>query len=230
MKLEQVVPWGRSLHEYCRMFNLSTTDLALNILGCGDGPASFNAEMTALGHPIISIDPVYAFSAEQIAGRVAETYATIVDQMKQNADKYVWDFFVDADAVGRARLAAMHKFLDDFGPGLAAGRYRAEALPSLTFAEQQFGLALCSHLLFLYSEQLSLAFHLASVQELCRVAKEVRIFPLLDLSCNLSPYVEPVRTQLVNAGYRVDMVDVSHEFQRGGNQMMRIYAGEAKHG
>ena len=47
--LEQVVPWGRSFDEYCRMFALSDDDLTLRILGCGDGPASFNAEANRRG-------------------------------------------------------------------------------------------------------------------------------------------------------------------------------------
>lgn len=46
MKLNEVVPWGRNLEEYKLMFNLSEADLNAKILGCADGPASFNAEMT----------------------------------------------------------------------------------------------------------------------------------------------------------------------------------------
>jgi hypothetical protein len=42
--LDQVVPWGRSFDEYRRMFALSDDDLGLRILGCADGPASFNGE------------------------------------------------------------------------------------------------------------------------------------------------------------------------------------------
>ena len=38
-------PWGRNLAEYSAMFKLSSTELEASILGCGDGPASFNAEM-----------------------------------------------------------------------------------------------------------------------------------------------------------------------------------------
>ena len=41
--LDQVVPWGRSFDEYRRMFALTDADLSRVILGCGDGPASFNA-------------------------------------------------------------------------------------------------------------------------------------------------------------------------------------------
>lgn len=41
--LENIVPWGRSLDEYISMFQLSGKDLDAKILGCADGPASFNA-------------------------------------------------------------------------------------------------------------------------------------------------------------------------------------------
>ena len=41
--LDRIVPWGRTFDEYRAMFALSTTDLEGRILGCGDGPASFNA-------------------------------------------------------------------------------------------------------------------------------------------------------------------------------------------
>ena len=56
--LNRVVPWGRSFEEYRRMFALSDADLQLKILGCADGPASFNAEASRLGHSVISIDPI----------------------------------------------------------------------------------------------------------------------------------------------------------------------------
>lgn len=39
------------------MFALSDGDLQLKILGCADGPASFNAEASRLGHSVIAIDP-----------------------------------------------------------------------------------------------------------------------------------------------------------------------------
>jgi len=47
--LDQVVPWGRSFDEYRRMFALTDAELGLRIIGCGDGPASFNAEATRRG-------------------------------------------------------------------------------------------------------------------------------------------------------------------------------------
>jgi len=55
MELEGIVPWGRSFNEYQVMFALSATDLQKSILGCGDGPACFNAQLTKAGGHIISI-------------------------------------------------------------------------------------------------------------------------------------------------------------------------------
>ncbi len=45
IKYSTVVPWGRSYNEYLDMFNLNKSDLGKKILGCGDGPASFNYEL-----------------------------------------------------------------------------------------------------------------------------------------------------------------------------------------
>lgn len=222
MKLDEVVPWGRTLAEYRSMFSLSDTDLSAKILGCGDGPASFNVEMAELGHSVISIDPIYQFSAKQIEQRVRATYGLVISQVKQNSSAYLWKNFQDADELGKARLNAMEKFLFDYEPGKAAGRYLCQSLPSLEFADDQFELCLCSHLLFLYSEQLPLDFHVASICELLRIAPEVRVFPLLKLDGQPSPYLEFVVEHLSNKGFSVDVQLVAYEFQRGGNQMLKI--------
>lgn len=222
MKLEEVVPWGRTLEEYKSMFSLSETDLNATILGCGDGPASFNAEMTELGHSVVSIDPVYQFSAEQIEQRVRATYEPVISQVKQNSSNYIWKNFQNADELGKARLNAMEKFLLDYEFGKNAGRYLYQSLPSLEFVDDQFELCVCSHLLFLYSEQLSLDFHVASIYELLRIAPEVRIFPLLKLDGEPSLYLEFISEDLSNKGYRTQVQSVAYEFQKGGNQMLRI--------
>ncbi len=222
MKLEEVVPWGRTLAEYQLMFDLSETDLNSKILGCGDGPASFNAEMTKLGHSVVSIDPIYQFSANQIEQRVRATYEPVISQVKQNSSDYIWNNFRDADELGNARLNAMENFLLDYEIGQVAGRYLYQSLPSLEFADHQFDLCVCSHLLFLYSEQLSLDFHVASIHELLRIGAEVRIFPLIKLDGDPSPYLELVMEELSTQGYDVQVKTVAYEFQKGANQMLNI--------
>jgi hypothetical protein len=77
--LDQIVPWGRSLSEYRRMFSLTEADLAGSLIGVGDGPASANAELAAQGRRMVSVDPIYSFSAAEIQRRIDDTYARIVD-------------------------------------------------------------------------------------------------------------------------------------------------------
>jgi hypothetical protein len=226
MKLNEVIPWGRSFEEYKRMFALTDGDLAGDVLGCGDGPASFNAEATALGHRVVSCDPIYAFSADDIERRVEACHDVVISQVKRDADGFVWDHFRDPDHLGRCRLAVMRRFLADYEAGKRTGRYVAASLPTLPFSDGRFSLALVSHLLLLYSEQLDLDFHIAAFEELLRVAGEVRVFPLLGLDRRWSPHLGPVGDHLKRAGCEVEVRAVGYEFQRAddhaGNRMMRV--------
>lgn len=219
--IANIFPWGRSFGEYRRMFSLSDADLELKILDGAGGPASFNAEMYRQGHCVISCDPLYQFDAAPIRRRIEMTAQEMVRRAKQDNHRFVWDRIGSPEQMGQLRLATMEIFLADYEMGRNEKRYRAQQLPSLEFADGQFDLALCSHFLFLYSDELPTDFHIAATGELCRIAKEVRIFPLLNMRGGLSPHVEPVLSALRDdAAVSVEHVD--YEFQRGGNQMIRI--------
>jgi hypothetical protein len=220
--LDRVVPWGRSFAEYRRMFALTDVDLRVKTIGCGDGPASFNAEATRRGSHVVSCDPIYQYDAAQIQERIAATYDEVLEQTRRNAGDFVWDTIHSVEELGRVRMAAMNDFLDDYPSGTAEGRYIAAELPHLPFDDSSFELALSSHFLFLYTTQLGEAFHRAAIREMCRVAKDVRIFPLLALGAMPSPFVEPMVDELRGDGFVVSIDQVSYEFQRGGNKMMRI--------
>lgn len=223
-KLENVVPWGRSMQEYVKMFDLTPDELKLSILDCAGGPANFNAEMTRQGYKVISCDPIYQFTTDEIHQRIQDTYQTIIDGVRATKDNFVWQDIQLPEQLGQIRMAAMRQFLDDFPLGISEGRYLTDELPVLSFKTDQFDLALCSHLLFTYSEQLGAEFHLNSILEMCRVAKEVRIFPLLvHFSGETSPLLQPIMDELQKRGYKVETKQVPYEFQKGGNKMLRIY-------
>jgi hypothetical protein len=220
--LDKVVPWGRSYAEYIGMFGLTEANLGSHILGCGDGPAGFNAELTKRGGAVVSVDPVYIFDVEQIKSRIAETYETIMTQMHNNQNDYIWDVIPSVEALGEIRMSAMDSFLADFESGKQQGRYIAGELPALPFENGQFDIALSSHFLFLYSAHLSAEFHLQALQEMLRVASEVRVFPLLTLDGTVSPYLSLVSEEFASRGFDVQINKVDYEFQRGGNQMLVI--------
>lgn len=220
--LEQVVPWGRSFDEYRRMFTLTDDDLQSRVLGCADGPASFNAEATRRGMKVVSCDPLYGMTASQIQDRIKVTYDEILDQTRRNAHEFVWDTIRSVEELGRVRMESMQRFLEDYETGLAERRYIDAELPVLPFATASFDLALCANFLFLYAGHFDERFHLDAIREMCRVANEVRIFPLLALGGRPSPHVEPVIDALQQSGCRASIETVSYEFQKGGNQMLRI--------
>jgi hypothetical protein len=171
--LDQVVPWGRSFEEYCRMFAL-------------------------LGRS--------AFTDSWVRGRSSEL------QRRSDGDGTLNDLL----------RSAIPLLGSDFDEGKRQGRYVDAELPTLPFADHDFDLALCSHFLSLYTEQFSEDFHVTAIQEMCRVAEEVRVFPLLALGGSPSRHVESVSDRLRVAGCSVLVERVPYEFQRGGNRMMRI--------
>lgn len=220
--LDKVVPWGRSYSEYATMFDLSEADLRLRILGCGDGPAAFNTELTRRGGHIVSVDPIYAFDTAQIKSRISETYDAVMAQMREHESDYVWNAISSVDALGRTRMSAMNAFLSDFDTGKQEGRYFAAELPTLPFKTGVFDIALSSHFLFLYSIQLSVDFHLQALKEMLRVAHEVRVFPVLTLDGSPSPHLGPIAERLANHGFGTELRRVPYEFQKGGNEMLLI--------
>ncbi len=219
---EEIVPWGRSYAEYVKMLNLSDNDLKQKILGCGDGPANFNAEMFKNGNAVVSCDPIYQFTGERIKSRIDATYQNVIAQTTANQNDFIWKDIASPDELGRIRMDAMTSFLDDYDQGKNEGRYINARLPSLPFDDSSFDLALCAHFLFFYSDNLSLEFHKESILEMCRVASEVRIFPILNYNSKESAYVAPIIGLLEQSHFKVSIKEVSYEFQRGGNKMMKV--------
>ena len=220
--LDKVVPWGRSFNEYKRMFALTDDDLKGKILGCADGPASFNAEATRKGARVISCDPLYRFSGCEIRSRIEATYPEMMEQTRQNQSEFVWAEFASVEDVGRARMDAMQTFLDDYDAGLVQGRYVEAELPTLPFEDRSFDLALCSHYLFLYTDQLTEDFHHNAIHEMARVAKEIRIFPVRALGGIRSKHLACVTDRLQESRLSVTIERVRYEFVRGSNEMMRV--------
>jgi hypothetical protein len=221
--LDSVVPWGRPFDEYVSIFSLTPNDLEKRIIGCGDGPASFNAAMRKRGKFVVSVDPIYEFSGAEIRRRVEEVYPKMMEQILAHLSTYIFTTITSPEHLGRIRMGAMEEFLEDFECGKAEGRYLPHALPHLPYADDSFDLALCSHVLLTYSEQLSCRFHCEATLEMCRVAREVRIHPLLAMSSERSVHLPVVCGEVREHGYRCEIEPVDFEFQRGANEMLRIW-------
>lgn len=221
-ELAAAVPWGRNRAEHTVFFDLAGLPPHRRILDCAGGPSSFTAEASRLGNLVVAADPLYGLSKDEIKARIEKSRQAMAAGLRRAVHRFVWDAYSTPEVLEATRLSAMKHFLEDYEEGLAEGRYIEAALPDLPFENAAFDLALSSHFLFLYSTQFDLDFHLASVLELCRVAPEVRIFPLLDLEGERSRHLGPVIEQLHGRGLATEIREVDYEFQKGGNEMLLI--------
>ena len=148
--------------------------------------------MTKLKNNVISFDPIYQFAKEQLINRIEETKYIVMKQMEENKDNFCWTTIKDLDELEKIRMGAMYNFIDDFEQGKEEKRYIPHELPKKTnFSDKHFDIGLSSHFLLLYSE-LGLDFHIKSIDEMLRICKEVRIFPILDLDAKESNMLKPI--------------------------------------
>lgn len=220
-QLSSVVPWGRTLEEYKAMFNLSEKELNKTIASFGDGPASFNSEMTKLRNNVTSFDPIYQFGKEQILNRIEETKDIVMKQTRENKDNFVWTTIKDLDELEKMRMGAMYNFIEDFEKGKVENRYIPHELPNKTnFLDKHFDIGLSSHFLLLYPD-LGLDFHIKAINEMLRICKEVRIFPILDLDAKESSVLKSI-VDNYSKSYDVKIEKTDYMFQKDGDKMLLI--------
>lgn len=219
--LNNVVPWGRNLEEYKLMFQLDENDMSKKIAGFGDGPACFNCEATSKGSYVISFDPIYQFSKEEIQERIEDVRVTIMQQVKENIDNYVWTHIKNLDELENIRMSAMQKFLSDYEQGRKEGRYVFHELPDiLPYEPDSFDIGLSSHFLLMYTA-LGYDFHIRTITEMLRVCKEVRIFPVVDLDAKETDLIKNVISYF-KKDYNIEVMATDYEFQKGDNKLLVI--------
>ena len=213
---------SRSYDEYVAMFGLDVTALdGLRVLDCSAGASSFAAHARGLGCRTVAVDPAYALPRDQLATTAAESNRNGRGIALDNADRFTWEWYGGREARDRMRARALGEFVVDYAS--RRGGYVAAALPQLPFGAAAFDLALCSHLLFTWADQLGHGWHLAALCELARVAVEVRVFPtLVQGRGEAVPFWDALMTDLQSAGLTTQRRHVPYEFQVGGNTMLVV--------
>lgn len=213
--------WVHSLADYCSMFRLDDQDLKASILDFPGRIASFTAEMAALSHlNVVSVDRHYDLSPLDMVKHVDFCIQGLAESILQAKDQLHPQVVAERDQQVNSANYVAQLFLNDYSVGQEAGRYQAAKLPCLPFAKAQFDLALCSHLVFrtpFFSAQ-------EIVSELMRVAKEARIFPLLNTQGELAEELGPLMLELQQLDYGLEIKEVDYPFYEKNNAMLRIWA------
>ncbi len=147
--------------------------------------------MTEKNGSVISFDLIYQFSKEDIEKRIEEVRTTVMQQMRANMDNYVWKNIKSLEELESTRMSAVRKFLSDY-----------------------------ENFLLMYTS-LGYNFHIASMTEMLRVCKEIRIFPIVDLDANKTDLIKNV-IDYFQRDYNVEIVKTEYEFQKGDNKLLII--------
>lgn len=220
LHLEDFLITGRTFEEYLDFFNLSIETLEnKKILDCPSGVSSFIATAHQHGIEAYGCDIIYQFDPEAIVKQAELSIQKIYEDVTW-MEGFNFSFYGSVDKHKEFRTQALNHFVEDINKPY----YSYETLPSLSYEDDAFDLLLSSHLLFVYDDRMSLEFHIQSIQEMLRVAKEVRIFPLVDFKNshhkeekNFSPLVYEVLKH-----FSAEIILVDFEFQPGANAMLCI--------
>ncbi len=212
------------LEDYRQMFDLTDDDLNRAILDYPAGFSSFNAEMHQMGRTVISADPFYDLPPDDMLTRIDNQLEGLQDHFDEHKHTLEEDRTLN-NLLNEARDASKI-FFNDYLMGVEQGRYQPARMPGLPYDDHQFELALSSH--WLFSDHPDSFYQMQTVKEMVRVAGEVRIFPVLDHTGEVSPSLGPLMIQLQQEEYGVEVREVKFALQQNGNAMLRIWSKECK--
>lgn len=193
--------------------------------GCWTAPgaASFVAELNDRGVDAIAADPAYASPFADLRRLVRSDLTGCVDMVQRDVQHFTWEWYGSLERREQMRHDAAEAFLADRQN--RPSRYVAASLPHLPFESERFDLAVCSHLLFTWSPELDREWHRDALVEMTRVAREVRVFPLVVRSTGQPvEFLPALRDDLTDLGIVSDVRTVPYEFQRQARQMLVLRA------
>ena len=222
--LDQVVPWGRSFAEYRATVR---ADARRSRAAASSGAATARPPSTprppaaaAASSRAIRCMPS---AASEIEARIAATCDTVLEQTRRHADQFVWGHGIASiDELGEVRMRAMRVFLEDYDAGKAAGRYvEAEfARPAVRGWRLRPGALLAPAV---------------PLQRAVRRGVPPRVDPRAVPRRRRGPRLPAARPRWLalavrrrlrrgsaRGGCRGRAVRVPYEFQRGGNEMLRL--------
>lgn len=202
------------------MFSLSDEDLALRVLDCPGGAASFVAEAGARGTDAVAVDPQYGPGREELGPLALRENEHKHADLVERAGDFVWTWFEDPGQYTRLRSRSARAFSADIAA--RPERYVLGSLPRLPFRDRSFDLVLSSHLLFSYGEQLDEDWHRDALLELVRLSRwQVRLYPLFrHADSRRYPALDAMRVMLAGHGVSSRVERVKYAFAPGDEEML----------
>lgn len=222
--MERLVLWGHHLDEYRDMFDLPEAALGLRFLEFQSGVSAFQTDLRDTAAHLVSYDTWFDLDKDTLQQKIETSFSARLTQIKQRAEAFDLSRYAGSlDKLVAYRRQGIAEFLQDYELGHAEGRYLHAAQSRLPFADFFFDYALSAHHFFSVTAPQTIDYYLNTIEELARVAKEVRIFPLVDAQGVPSELLGPVILALQQKNYGIEVRDVAYHLQPKGNAMLRIW-------
>lgn len=222
--MRRLVLWGHHLEEYRDMFQLSESDLTMRFLEYSSGPSAVNFELQNIASECISCDPWFHLDVISLRNEINQNFEARLHQFQSQPQVFDLSRYGTLDKLIAYRREGIATFLADYDQGRLEKRYLPVRDNTLPFSHSSFDFALIANCLFSDLEYQTIDYHVQIIQELARVAKDVRIFPLVDAGGIPSPMLGPVLLKLQQANYGVEVREVTYHLQPKGNAMLRVWA------
>lgn len=222
--MRKLVLWGHGAEDYREMFDLSQEEMDGSILEYGCGPSAVNSQLNQSKQSIVSCDPLFVLDKDTLSSKATMIFASMASEIKKQQEQFDFSQSGGFERLLEIRQQGMKQFFADYQQGKSDGRYQGVTDYHLPFADFAFDYALSSHYLFADLEDQTIDFHLFVIRELARVAKEVRIFPLVDKEGKTSDFLGPVLLGLQQENFGVEVREVSFHLHKSGNAMLRVWA------
>lgn len=218
--------WIYDFSDYQQMYDMIEADFSKSILDFSAGISSFNSDATKKDWHVVSADLSYALPEAKMREHAQALLQQTILALKANPNRLRNPTPDTMEKVIQLWTETESHFLEDYVLGKTQSRYQAISSLKLPYQTHQFQLALCTNFLFhqpISREQASLI-----LKELCRVAEEVRIFPLLDNHGKMTDELGPLMLSFHQKNYGVEVRQVDYHTLKGGNAMLRVWEQECQ--
>jgi hypothetical protein len=208
--------WIYNLDDYQGIFGLNAQELQKRIIDFPGRISSVNAELYAKGYYMVSADPSYQLSPEEMRAHAYQILQTGIQNLDPNQDH--------SSLIAKWRVS-VETFLSDYTLGKKEGRYKVLNHPPFHQLEHSFELLLCTDYLFNSAQSLTLSVQ-NIMDELCKLANEIRIFPLPNLQSVVAAELGPIMLSLQNRNFGVEVRGVEYPERKDANAVLRVWAKE----
>lgn len=207
--------WIHSFDEYKNIFALNDVDLGKKLLIFPAGISNFNAQAHQNNPHIVSADEYYQLSPMEIDKYVDERLERLKQKCQDLGDK------IDQDKIITQANITANEFKTDFAQGKLDGRYQAMQLPQLPIPNESFDIALCPRCPLQHRDNNHLK-AMEIINELCRIAFDVRIFISVANDDSLQQNLGPLLLHLQNTDAFITINDIDIHTPQTHTAMLRI--------